>query len=140
MRFALFLCLTLTLGCGGPQFAPVSGRVTLDTKPLVNASIVFQPLTQDKNPGPGSIAKTDADGRFSLQMLTGDTRGALVGLHKVSITAYEGDGSVQSSGSDIKFRKALLPDEYNAKSTLTFNVPPAGSAEANFDLTTGKAK
>src|SRR5262245_49156908 len=121
-------------GCGGQKIVPVSGRVTLDGKPLVNATVVFQPISDEKNPGPGSSGKTDKDGRFTLELTTGKESGALVGLHKVSITAYEGDGEVPSSGSDIVFRKALLPDEYNAKSKLTFDVPAGGTPEANFDL------
>jgi len=57
----------------------------------------------------------------------------------VIITAYEGDGSVvPSSGSDMKFRKALLPDEYNASSKLTFDVTAGGAANADFNLTTAR--
>ena len=141
MRIVLSLGLAFALGCGGPKIAPVSGRVTLDKQPLANASIVFQLATDAKDPGPGSIGTTDADGKYSLRIITGDTKGAIVGLHKVSITAYEGDASVvPSSGSDMKFRKALLADEYNAKTKLTFDVTSAGSSEANFDLTSVKAK
>jgi hypothetical protein len=141
IRAAMICWLALAVvGCGGARVAPVSGRVTLDSKALANAMIVFQPSANDKNPGPGSSAKTDQDGKFTLQLMTGDGPGAIVGKHKVSITAYEGDDTVPSSGSDIKFRKALLPDEYNASTKLTFDVPPGGAANANFDLTTPKPK
>jgi hypothetical protein len=133
---ALFACwLAFVVGCGGPRVAPVSGRVTLDSKALAGATIVFEPFSSDKTPGPGSFGKTDEDGKYSLQLFRGDTRGAIIGRHKVSITAYEGDGSVPSSGSDIKFRKAILPDEYNANTKLTFDVLPAGAANADFNLT-----
>jgi hypothetical protein len=36
----------------------------------------------------------------------------------------------------MKFRKALLADEYNAKSKLTFDVPAGGATNADFNLTT----
>src|SRR5271170_1902129 len=118
--------LLVLAGCG-PQVAPVSGRVTLDGKALANATIIFQPVSGETNPGPGSKAKTDANGEFVLQLLAGETIGAIPGKHKVMITAYEGDGSIPSSApgaGGAAFRKALLPDRYNGKSELTFEVPP----------------
>ena len=134
--YVCLLCLAaFATGCGGPKIVPVSGRISLANKPLPNASIVFQPISEQHNPGPGSHAKTDKDGKFALKLLTGQGNGALVGLHKVIITAYEGDDiAVPSSGSNMAFRKALLPDEYNAKSKLKFDVPATGTSEANFDL------
>jgi hypothetical protein len=57
----------------------------------------------------------------------------LIGLHRVTITAYEGE-AVPSSGSDMVFRKRLIPDAYNVNSKLNFLVPAGGSTEANFDL------
>jgi hypothetical protein len=125
----------LAAGCGGgPAIAPVSGRVTLDGKAVPNATVIFQPISQELNPGPGSQAKTDSEGRFTLQLMNGQQSGALVGLHKVSITAYDGADEVPSSGSNMVFRKSLIPEEYNARSKLTFTVTPEGSSTANFDL------
>jgi hypothetical protein len=34
----------------------------------------------------------------------------------------------------MKFRKALLADEYNASSKLTFDVTPSGATNADFNL------
>jgi hypothetical protein len=136
MRFPVVMVglLVFAAGCDGPRIVPVSGRVTLGNKPLANATVIFQPLSQEKNPGPGSQATTDSDGRYVLQLMTENRKGALEGWHKVSITAYEGDGGVPSSGSDRVFRKALIPDEYNANSKLTFEVLSEGTVLANFDL------
>lgn len=126
-------------GCGS-NVVPVSGTVTLNNKPLVNATVIFQPDTGQTNPGPGSHGKTDAKGQFTLQLMNGNTTGAIIGNHKVSITAYEGDGDdVPSSAPETVFRKPLLPSEYNANTKLRFTVPPGGSDAANFDLKT-KAK
>jgi hypothetical protein len=121
-------------GCGGSNIATVSGRVTLDDKPVPNAMVIFEPLANEKDPGPGSQGRTDQNGRFTLETMTGAKSGALVGPHRVRITLYEGEEEVPSSGSDMKFRRRIIPDEYNARSTLTFDVPPGGSTEANFDL------
>jgi hypothetical protein len=121
-------------GCGGANTAPVSGRVTLDGHPLANATIVFQPLSEERNPGPGSAGKTDTTGRFTLQLMTGNTPGAILGKHKVSITAYEGGNAIPSSGSNAVFRKALVPHKYNVQTELTFEVSPGGTTTADFDL------
>jgi hypothetical protein len=136
MRFlwlpvALVVCAA---GCSGSRFVPVSGRITLNGKALVNAKVVFQPVAEEKNPGPGSQGTTDKDGRFTLASMTGEHQGALVGKHKVSIVAYEGDDTTPSSGSDMAFRKRIVPDEFNVNSKLTFDVPAGGTSEANFDL------
>jgi hypothetical protein len=125
--------LLLMAGCG-PAIAPVSGKVTLDGKPLGNATVTFMPDSDAKNPGPGSQAKTDAEGKYTLQLLTGE-RGAILGKHVVSITAYEGDdGSVPSSAPTSVFRKAILDEKYNSKSELRFEVLPGGSTSADFKL------
>jgi hypothetical protein len=125
--------LVFAAGCGEARIVPVSGRVTLGGRPVANAMVIFQPFSKERNPGPGSQGKTDGDGRFTLQLMTGARKGALVGPHKVSITAYEGD-VVPSSGSDMVFRKRVIPSEYNVNSKLTFIVPAGGTTEANFDL------
>jgi hypothetical protein len=142
MRYPILMAgwLLLAAGCGGSRIVPVSGRVTVGNRPVVNATVVFQPLSEAKNPGPGSTGKTDSNGRFTLQLMTGNTKGALVGWHRVSITAYEGDEDVPSSGSDMVFRKRIIPDEYNVNSKLTFEVPAGGTTEANFDLPAPKRK
>jgi len=126
--------LIASAGCGRDNIAPVSGRITLDDKPLAHASVIFQPTSRDKNPGPGSPSKTDAQGQFVLQTITSKVKGAMVGKHKVSITAYEGGNEIPSSGSDAVFRKALVPLKYNAETELTFEVPAAGTTSADFAL------
>lgn len=134
--YSLLVSLLLFVsGCSSSRFAPVSGRVTLGDQPLAHATVIFQPLSENPNPGPGSQGKTDANGLYTLQLLTGEGKGALIGLHKVSIVAYEGGGDeVPSSGSDIVFRKALIPDEYNTNSVLRFEVPATGTTKANFEI------
>jgi hypothetical protein len=138
MHFTQFFCVSAAFAIAGcsSNVVPVSGTVTLNNKPLPNATVIFQPDTGAANPGPGSHGKTDKNGRFTLQLMNGNASGAIVGKHKVSITAYEGDGDdVPSSGADSVFRKALVPTEYNANTRLTFTVPASGSDTADFALT-----
>lgn len=100
----------------------------------MGASVVFQPIATTAKPGPGSIGRTNENGVFELQLFNGKAKGALIGKHKVSITAYEGDDEPQSSSADMPFRKALVPDKYNSETILTFEVPAGGTNEAQFDL------
>jgi len=133
---AWLLLLPLLLpGCGksGPKLAPVSGRVTLDKKPLVDALVTFTPAeTGPTNIGnPESSARTDDQGRYSLKTNQDKRDGALIGTHKVRISVIE-------RGTSIVNR---VPRVYNQDTTLTFTVPAEGTKEANFDLTSdGKGK
>jgi len=138
MRFRRYLGWVLLLpllllGCGksGPKVAPVSGRVTLDKKPLANASITFTPTEAGPNntAGPESAGQTDEEGRYSLKMILDKRDGAAVGTHKVRISKIE-------RGVTIVNR---VPAQYNQDTILTFPVPPEGSKEANFDLSTSEA-
>ena len=132
----LALTALVCVGCSAAKFAPVSGKVTLNGKALPNATVTFQP--EGKEPGPGSIGTTDAEGKYVLKMATGEAAGAVVGKHKVSITAG-GDAGSDSSAPPTPGKAPNspppLPEEYNAKTKLTFDVPAGGTTTANFDLT-----
>src|SRR5262245_1428215 len=111
-RFALLLALPLAAGCsrsGG--VASVSGRVTLDDKPLANVHVSFQPIAAGANryPGGGSYAITDADGRFTLRLVEGERPGAFVGKHRVEFTArIESDDDSDRGGKTPK-PKVVVP-------------------------------
>jgi hypothetical protein len=130
----LALALSLAAGCGGAGVAPVSGRVTLNGQPLANVHVSFQPVAAgtDLNPGGGSYAITDADGRFTLRTVEGDRPGAVVGKHRVEITPRNTDDDADRRG---KGAAAGVPAKYNRNSQLTFDVPRGGTDQANFALT-----
>jgi hypothetical protein len=129
--------LVLALGCGGPKIATVKGKVTLNGKPLANALVTFQPIAPGGSidAGPGSAAKTNAQGEFTLKAMTGAS-GAVVGEHRVLISVLTvGD----TSGDERPVRggpplEETIPERYNKESVLKFTVKP-GPNEANFDLT-----
>jgi hypothetical protein len=128
MRFHRFLAWLLLLpmllvGCGkgGPKVVPVSGRVTLDQKPLANADIMFFPDSSDVE----SSGRTDEQGNYSLTVILDKRKGAAVGTHRVRISQIE-------RGEKIVDR---VPTRYNKASKLTFTVPAGGTRDANFDLT-----
>jgi hypothetical protein len=142
----LLSLLTAVAGCGGDaKYVPVSGRVMMDGKPLPNAAVAFIPLGSDgREPaGYGSVGVTDAEGRYTLRVNSQQlqTDGALVGKHRVQITtgvseslAREYTGPTEDGGPPPKFPKDYrrVPERYNDKSELTFEVPPGGTDKADF--------
>jgi hypothetical protein len=126
-------------GCGSGNVAPVSGRVTLDGEPAAHARVTFQPLgsAENPNPGPGSYAVTDADGRYALTVVGTKRPGAVVGRHRVSIRSSNGP-SAEFPDAPPKPKKPV-PKEYNKESALEFEVPKGGTAEADFKLVTPPA-
>jgi hypothetical protein len=127
------------LGCGGQpyQLAAVSGRVTLNGKPLPKAWVYFAPMASKVTsaPGPTSHGLTDADGKFTLRV-DANHPGAVVGKNRVFITGRDaGSGAANQPDANVMVVKDSVPERYNQETTLTFEVHPEGSASANFALT-----
>jgi hypothetical protein len=121
-----WLAMLLLAGCsgGGADIVPVTGRVTLDGKPLAGARVRFQP----ENSGSPSYGTADQDGRYELGY-NRDQPGALVGWHAVQIEL----GSHESSPASPKLRK--LPARYNEQTELRREVTAAGENTIDFELT-----
>jgi hypothetical protein len=125
------------LGCAKEPYkvAPVSGSVRLDGKPLANAWVTFMPIGTKENPDPGptSSGKTDAQGRYTLA-IEPNRPGAVVGKHKVSINAGgDGKGEDRDAGGP-RLPREKIPEIFNNKTTLTFDVLAEGTEKADFDL------
>ena len=137
---ALFLTAVVSslCGCGGAEYplAPVSGVVTLDGEPLAGAAVVFQPKPTEsvKKPAPGSVARTDDQGRYTLATVN-DEPGAALGRHRVRIYSYSPE-SAPVSDVDTEDVQELVPERYNYRSELFFEVEPEGTDAADFSLTT----
>lgn len=136
----LFIAFFLVTGCrdGGRPTAPVSGVITLDGKPLAGGSVVSQPVAPPGSTiaGKGSVAFCDADGRFELKTLDG-VEGAIVGEHRIRIYGprIENASASERDGVGTKLKEPV-PEKYNHRTNLTLTVPPDGTSEANFTLTT----
>ena len=136
----LFLLLPI-FGCGGESYkvAPVSGRVTLDGKPLAKGHITFVPLGTKENqaPGPTAWSFTDADGRYKL-VITPATPGAVVGKCRIFITGLDQPMLVEDDRDVGGRRPRLVRDpvleKYNKRTELVYDVPAGGTDQANFDL------
>ena len=150
LRLFSAVLLAALFGCGGRQgFVPVSGRVTMDGKPLANVHVHFQPTMTDgnPNPGPGSYAETDKEGKYALaissQHAQGD--GAVVGKHMVRISSklekkeIKYDPQLGSPDGAPLIAYETIPAHYNQDTTLEYTVPPGGTSKADFDLATKAA-
>jgi len=142
LRRAWFIgcaCVTpFMLGCNGQQvrYAPVSGTVTIDGKPVGSAEIVLScdEISVD-GPRPTTRGVTDETGRFVLRSLTPEKNivdGAIVGRHHVFLKTRIVDQD--DHGRDRVTREELLGQEYTNGEKLTVDVPPEGIDELRFDL------
>src|SRR5262245_13124602 len=129
----LTMLLLACSGCGssGPEIAYVSGRVTMDGKPLANATVVFIP----ENGRPAG-ARTDADGNYVLNF-TEDRRGAIPGMNTIRITTRREAEQDENGKTTTPASRETIPMRYNEASTLTFTVEPKKRNVANFDLKSG---
>jgi hypothetical protein len=134
-RLLLGLALVLALGCGSRKLAPVSGKVTLNDKPLANAMVSFQPIAPagTTEAGPGSTGKTNEKGEFTLKSSSGQD-GAWVGEHRVIISSLASKPGQEDRRGGPKLQETI-PERYNSQTTLKFTVKPGGSKEADFKLT-----
>lgn len=114
-------CLGLMsmVGCvRGPALAPVSGRVTLDGKPLEFGGVMFQP-----DAGPAALAAIGPDGRFTLRYM-GKADGAVIGRNRVVVTAYECEqpGYRPKPGSEAQTGRSLVPERYASVTTTDIMI------------------
>jgi hypothetical protein len=126
----ILLCPLTLAGCGPsrPETVPVSGRVTLDGRPVEGATVMFSPEAEGR-PATGT---TDAEGNFTLKTFEpGD--GALLGKHRVTVTKVESSG-VQADRDGLSGeiepggiqRTWIVPQHYSRaeSSGLTVEVQP----------------
>src|SRR5581483_2223328 len=137
-RFAVAVGVLLPLvalqGCSGSgvKYAPVSGKVTMDGKPLAKVNVIFIPLPQPGSDVAGDTAGgvTDENGQYTLQTMTRDGMrdGAQVGKHRVSISLQETRGE-----GDRSITREKLPKRYNQETELRADVTPGGN-QLDFEL------
>jgi hypothetical protein len=128
---ALLLLLGMVAGCSrNDSLATVEGIVRLDGRPLTTGTVRFVPAA-----GRAATGQIQSDGTFKLGTF-GDSDGAVIGMHKVAIIAYETAGGVKPAyEAGAQANKPLVPQRYMAVGTsgLTFEVKPVEN-RAEFDL------
>jgi hypothetical protein len=126
--------LLLLAGCsGGRKAVPVSGRVTLDGQPVADVYVSFQPVaaTDINADAMGSTGITDQEGKFTLSLSDTQAPGALAGKHAVRLSDKRASSS--SDGGPSSAPKPRFPTRY-ADGSLSFEVPPDGTSQADFKL------
>jgi hypothetical protein len=147
----LVLLLAAALGCGdGPRLVPVSGKVTLDGKPLFHKSVYFHP--QPGTPGNGAADVTKEDGSYRLLYIrSGATKvfpGAPPGAYRVviaeaKIAAKEAPKGAEPPGPEpaviptMPWRKRpVIPARYSNPETTPLSVEvSAGGGTIDLELT-----
>ncbi|QDU74488.1 hypothetical protein Pan97_14960 [Bremerella volcania] len=120
----LMLCVsTSTLflaGCGASadplNRQAVRGEVTLDSQPLDNGSISFDPQDREKGrPGGATIL----DGKFALER----QRGLPPGTYTVRVNSADAQTeAVGEPGESRRLAKERIPSQWNSKSEQTITV------------------
>ena len=134
LLFGFLLLLVTSCGGGGPDLAPVSGKITLDGKPLADATVGFYPLGEHGDVM--SSGRTNSNGEYTLKTVKTMQTGAVVGKHRVSITLEPDLTGSDAPADKVKAgRPPRLPARYQGlESELTCDVPSGGKTDANFDL------
>jgi hypothetical protein len=117
---AAILC-TFSVGCG--KSGPIaSGNVTFDGQPVEIGMIMFVPIDDKRmTPDSGKIV----DGKFSVVTKPGKKR---VVIHASRPGPID---PVMKSPVQVEY----IPEQYNAKSTLTKEITDSGDNQFDFPLT-----
>jgi len=132
--------VVFVIGCGSDyELVPVSGTISLNGKPLPDAIILTQPIGSQENltPGPGSFARTDANGRFTLELQSEDRVGAVPGECRIKIREA---GEARPSSDDTFSRRDLysrIPPDY-LEGLVKYTIGEEGTDAMDFDLKTRK--
>jgi hypothetical protein len=127
--------VALTLGCGGPKTAEVSGKVTFDGQPGQNIRVLFQPSTTEAlTPEPG-FGLTDGEGNFTLRLIDSKKKGVVPGEYAVIISWA--DPNADPNPIEGVTVANVCPYKIPTKATsgeMRFTVPEGGTKEANFEF------
>lgn len=137
------IAAVVAAGCGksGPKLHPASGTVTLDGKPLADATVTFVPSA-----GRPSDGKTDASGKYAI--MTNGQPGVPEGDYKVAVSKFTAQGEMPvmaPSPQDMvkmyekkkkgEIEKSPVPAKYGRADTSGLSAKVGSDASKNvFDL------
>ncbi|MEW4490755.1 hypothetical protein AB1L42_21920 [Thalassoglobus sp. JC818] len=127
----------LAIGCGGrgdrPEMANVSGKLTLDGKPLPGYIVTFQPTS-----GRPSVSNmpTNAEGQYELWYTFKD-KGAKVDKHKVTLaySPISDEEAMAAQSGNVSGSAKAVAEKYGTVTVtpLEFDVTE-NTTEANIDI------
>jgi hypothetical protein len=120
--------LVVSVGCHRNEMATLSGRVTVDGAPLADGTISFESPDNNK-PTAGGLVR---DGNYALSLLPGPK---IVRIQGFKIVGQRPLNRADPHGPMVPTKEQILPETFNAQSTLRFDVGPSGG-EKSFELTT----
>ncbi len=128
-------------GCGeGPKVLPtepVTGIVTLDGKPVADATVIFSPSNAQGKEVYAATATTGADGKYSLTTSFSpsvDKPGAVAGEYAVTVTKYKKGAATTSAPSMQDMAKMM--GENKDKNVMRRGPRPGAAADPNSELPT----
>lgn len=126
------LALAALAGCGdGEGRRPVSGRVLLDSRPLAEGFILFEPAPGEEDGL--AVGGPIRSGRFAIPGRDGPTPGA----YSIRIYASSGVQAPPEPGASPRSPRPmidLVPGRYNERTELAATVTPGGPNEYRFEL------
>jgi phosphatidate phosphatase APP1 len=125
-KFLIIALVAGVAGCSRPQ--SLSGTVTLDGKPLSDATVVLFPQEQEAETVVGA---TDQDGRFVITPAAG--RSISYGTYKVVVSKRE--QLTQAQLNAFITPKELLPARYSDLSQTVLTVNVTSAADLDLQLT-----
>lgn len=152
--FAFAVVAMTGCGSGDPAVNFVQGTVTIDGKPLENATVIFSPV--EGSGGRPATGKTDASGVYTLtdMQATVTGAGAAAGQYRVAITkviegalddgpgedAEGADDAAEEAGASSPtaplLMKSEIPESYGQadSSGLTATVESGRNENVDFEL------
>jgi hypothetical protein len=142
-RYHMFILLGLTLaagvtGCGDKGLGtlhPVSGKVTLDGKPLTTGAVSFRPdLSRGNNSQHIPTGQIDPEGNYKLT--TANRAGAPPGWYRVLVIAQDIGGDAGKKSGTAPGTKLLVPQRYLDPQSTPLSVevvkkPASGAYDLN---------
>ena len=128
----LLFFLPFTCGCS-EKAATVSGKVTLNGKPLANYKVHFEPMNVKDSLRKSAQGITNEKGEYTLTSVLGNKPGCPVGTCHVRF-AWVDPEPPKMSGSEIIYNPPYKLPVSCEDGSMTFTVPVSGTTDANFDL------
>jgi hypothetical protein len=108
----------------------VSGKVTLDSRPLAGVTVAFFPQTKRVDPSLVGRGTTDSSGRYTLSGPDG-LEGAVIGRNRVVILPPK---TPRSSGDPVAVPPGRIPMKYSSPQLTPLEVVVQAGGPQTVDL------